>query len=179
MFPALSALLTAVHDQPVLATVGVNPAVLQFYVSESKNRPNFLRGAFHRYFIAGIVSSYNLAGSDRFVTLTIPSFHPLSRHLHFFVPANCLADPPRGSSPLREGDANSLAFYAYTAEIEPVPRFEHLFECESRGELVSRLDLRRSLAFGGNGAKPLDSAVEFRALRRNRGSRWGNGETPM
>ena len=159
--------------------MGVNPAVLQFYVSESKNRPNFLRGAFHRYFIAGIVSAYNLAGSDRFVTLTLPSFHPLSRHLHFFVPANCLADPPRGSSPLREGDANSLAFYAYTAEIEPLPRFEHLFECESRGEVVSRLDLRRSLAFGGHGAQPLDSAVEPRALRRNRGSRWGNGETPM
>ena len=158
--------------------MGVNPAVLQFYVSESKNRPNFLRGAFHRYFIAGIVSSYHLAGSDRFVTLTLPSFHPLSRHLHFPVPANCLPDAPRGSAAPCEGDANSLAFYAFTAEIEPLPRFEHLFECSSRGEVRARLDLRRRVAFGGSATQPLDSAVEPRALRRSRAARWGNGETP-
>lgn len=119
------------------------------------------------------MSHYNLAGNDRFVTMTLPSFHPFSRHLHFFVPPICLSDLPRGSPNPCETDANSLAFYAYTAEIDPVPRFDHVFECKFRGEVRDRLDLRRVFAFGGNRAISLAAALEFRALRRNRGSGYG------
>ena len=136
LYPTLQNFLLAVSKEPALSVVGVNPSVLQFYVSESHGHRNYLIGNFHRFFIAGIVTLYNISREEGFVTLTLPSFHPLTQNLHFLIGSRCTLNvlnnnggSVRFSDHGCDGDASLLTYYAYTLEVEPLPSFPHSFEC--------------------------------------------------
>ena len=106
--------------QPVLATIGVNPDILQFYVSKIDGKWNPLVGSFHRLYISGILSNFSLLAPLPHISLTVPQMQEQSRNLIFALP-----------NPLSARDANAanLAQFAYVAEIDPLPVISHRFDC--------------------------------------------------
>ena len=105
------------HEGPVLSTIGVNPDILQFYVSELNGKKNILHGHFHRLFISGIFSEYSHSSSSSYLTLAVPHFHEECRYLHI-------------EEPSAQSDSDFIHF-SFTAEIDPLPSLQHRFECIS------------------------------------------------
>ena len=135
--------MTELRDGPVLSTIGVNPDILQFYLSIIDHKINILQGSFHHWYISGILSEISPFGETPFLTLSVPFFHMDIRNLYFGLPADLLQNSSssisQSSSDLNmDGSGNGhystentkeLAHYAYVFEVDPLPRFPHPFEC--------------------------------------------------
>lgn len=127
MYPTLPGLLHALSKGPIVATVGVNPDLLQFYVSHSKNQPVFMAGSYQHYYITGILNAFIVHDDQSYLALDLPAQHPLSKRIYYLIDADCFT-----SSRLREDcscDASLLAAYAYSIEVEALVPFTHSLVC--------------------------------------------------
>lgn len=105
--------------------MGVNPDLLQFYISSTNERKNFMSGYYHRYYVSGVVDGFSL--QDQFVSLQLPSFHIFTRNVFYSIHSSCIRDSTILSNCIT--DAAVLTKYAYTVEVEPLPSFAHSLQC--------------------------------------------------
>ena len=108
---------------PVLSTIGVNPDILQFYLSTIDEKVNILQGSFHHWYISGMITEVSHFSATPYITLTIPFLHKDSRNLHFALSSE---DNYNSIENTRE-----LSYYAYVVDIDPLPRLRHSFDCGS------------------------------------------------
>ena len=130
MYPTLHGLLHALSQGPVLSTVGVNPDLLQFYVSQNKDKPVFMAGSYQHYYITGVINAFGAHENQSYLALDLPAHHPLSKRVFYQIDADCFVS----SSRLRDDcacDASLLAAYAYSIEVEALVPFAHSLTCGS------------------------------------------------
>ena len=117
VFPEMNSFLTTLSQQPIISTIGVNPDLLQFYISTPNDELNFMTGNYQHYYVSGVVTSFSL--ERNYVSFQLPSFHYLSRDLYYRISPSCIQN--HQFLPDCSNDADILMQYAYTIEVEEIP----------------------------------------------------------
>ena len=121
----MNSFLTAASKGPVLTTVGVNPDLLQFYISAPNKNRTFMTGEYHRYYVSGVIDGYSL--SNEAVSLQLPAFHAFTKTIFYHLSPSCFHNST--VLPSCHTDADVLMKYAYSLEVEPLPSYYHSFHC--------------------------------------------------
>ena len=135
----MNSFLTTLSQQPIISTIGVNPDLLQFYISTPNNELNFMIGNYQHYYVSGVVTSFSL--EKNYVSFQLPSFHYLSRDLYYRLSPSCIQN--HHFLPDCSNDADILMQYAYTIEVEEIPYTPKSLICIiviSRISVVSLVD---------------------------------------
>ena len=130
MYPTLPGLLYALSQGPVLTTVGVNPDLLQFYLSQNQGKPVFMAGSYQHYYVTGVLDAFGAHENQSYLALDLPAHHPLSKRIFYPIDADCFASTTRLRSDCA-CDASLLAAYAYSVEVEALVPFVHTLSCRS------------------------------------------------
>ena len=130
MYPTLPGLLHALSQGPVLTTVGVNPDLLQFYLSQNQGKPVFMAGSYQHYYVTGVLDAFGAHENQSYLALDLPAHHPLSKRIFYPIDADCFASTTRLRSDCA-CDASLLAAYAYSVEVEALVPFLHTLSCRS------------------------------------------------
>lgn len=121
----MTSLLNALSNGPLLSTVGVNPDLLQFYISKPNGMRNFMSGQYHRYYVSGILDAFSL--EEMYISLQLPSFHAFTRNVFYRLSPSCFVDKSSIDKCISDGDV--LTKYTYSIEVEPIPANSHSLQC--------------------------------------------------
>lgn len=121
----MTSLLNALSQGPLLTTVGVNPDLLQFYISDINGKRNYMSGQYHRYYVSGILDSFSL--EEKYISLQLPSFHTFTRNVFYKLSPICFANQSVVDKCVNDGDV--LTKYTYSFEVEPIPVNSHSLQC--------------------------------------------------
>ena len=128
MYPTIPGLLHSLAHSALLATIGVNPDLLQFYVSKSGDHFTYMTGTYQHYYVTGIITTFGAHENHSFLGLALPAHHPLSKRVYYQLCDDCFQTPSRLKAACA-CDATTLAAYAYAVEVEPLVPHPHSLAC--------------------------------------------------